>query len=111
MLVRFFPRRRELPVGLGVDVEDVAVLGEAVDERAEAGGVVEDGPPLLVSEVGRDHDGALLVSAADDVEEEVGRSGVAGDVSELVQLCRVSPFTLPDGPVFEQFDGPAEIDR
>ena len=39
---------------LGVDIERVAVLGEAVDERAKARGVVEDRAPLLVGEIGRE---------------------------------------------------------
>ena len=47
--------------GLGVDVDDVAVLGEAVDEGDDAGGTREDGVPLLVGEVGGDEGGALLV--------------------------------------------------
>jgi hypothetical protein len=38
--------------GFGVDVDLVAVLGEAVDESADAGGAGEDGAPLLEGEVG-----------------------------------------------------------
>src|SRR5580693_3596753 len=71
--------------GIGVDVDDVAVLGESVDEGAEAGGVSEDGAPLLVREVGGDHDRPRLVPLAHDAEEEVGGARVAGDVSQLVQ--------------------------
>jgi hypothetical protein len=41
---------------LGVDVERVAVLGEAVDERAKARGVEKDRAPLLVGEIGREND-------------------------------------------------------
>src|SRR5580693_10047673 len=63
--------------GVGVDVDDVAVLGESVDEGAEAGGVSEDGAPLLVREVGGDHDRPGLVPLAHDAEEQVGGAGVA----------------------------------
>jgi len=38
------------------------VLSEAADEGAEARGVVEDGPPLLECEIGRDDDRASFVS-------------------------------------------------
>jgi len=37
--------------GVGVDVDAVAVLGEAVDEGADAGGARKDGAPLLEGEV------------------------------------------------------------
>ena len=36
-----------LPPGLGLDVEGVAVLDKAVDERGYARGPWEDGAPLL----------------------------------------------------------------
>jgi sirohydrochlorin ferrochelatase len=39
---------------LGVDVDDVTVLREAIDERTEARRVAEHRAPLLVAEVGRD---------------------------------------------------------
>jgi len=60
--------------GVGVDVDAVAVLGEAVDEGADTSGAGEDGSPLLESQVGRDDDAALLVPAADDVVEETSGS-------------------------------------
>ena len=57
--------------GLGVDIEDVAVLSEAVDEGAETRGVVKDRAPLLEGEVGRDDDGARFVATTDDVKEQI----------------------------------------
>src|SRR5262249_17486874 len=71
--------------GVGIDVDDVAVLGEAIDEGAEAGGVAEDGAPLLVREIGRDNDRASFVPRAHDAEEQVGGARVAGDVAQLVE--------------------------
>ena len=50
----------------------MAVLGEAVDEGAEAGCVAEDGAPLLVREIGGDHDRPSFMPRADDPEEQVG---------------------------------------
>jgi len=78
-------QRGLLAPGVGVDVDGVAVLGEAVDEGAEAGGVLEDRAPLLVGEVRRQDDRLLLVATADDVEEQVGCAAVAGHVAQFVQ--------------------------
>src|ERR1019366_3085899 len=75
--------------GLGVDVDDVAVLSEAIDESTEAGSVVEHGAPLLESEIGRDDDGADFVATADDMKEQVRGAAVAGDVPELVEDKKV----------------------
>jgi len=56
-----------LAPGVGVDVEDVAVLNEAVDESSDAGGAGKDRAPALEGELGADDGGALEVAAADDV--------------------------------------------
>lgn len=56
-------------VGLTDDLESVAVLREAVDERDDAGGAREGVAPLLEREIRRDDRRALIVPAADDVVE------------------------------------------
>jgi len=85
------------------------VLGETIDEGAEAGGVAEEGAPLLVGEVGRDGDRAGLVPLADDAEEQVGGARVARHVAELIQDQQVGPGVAAeasldrgDGVVAEQ---------
>ncbi|MGD0639069.1 MAG: hypothetical protein ABSA72_13630 [Nitrososphaerales archaeon] len=74
-----------LAPGVGVDVEDMTVFDETIDESDDAGCTGEDGRPVLEGEIGGDHDGVLLVAPADDVEEEVGRARVAGEVADLVE--------------------------
>jgi hypothetical protein len=69
---------------IGIDVDLMAVLGEAVDECDDAGCSGEDCAPLLESEIGRDDRRALLVAPADDVEENVSGSAVAGQVTKFV---------------------------
>ena len=64
--------------------EDLDVVGESVDEGDGAGGIGEDGVPVLEGQVGGDEQGAVLVAAADELEEEVGGASVVGEVSELV---------------------------
>lgn len=88
------------------------MLGEAVDEGAEAGRVAEDGAPLLVGEVRGDDDRAALVPVTDDAEEQVRAVGVAGDVAELVDDEEVAagvaaqpPLDRGDGLAAEQVRG------
>src|SRR5512145_2494727 len=74
-----------LSPGVAVDVEGVAILGEAIDEGGDARGSGEDGAPGLEREIGRDDGGSFLVPAADDVEEEVCGSRVTREISDFVQ--------------------------
>ena len=71
--------------GVGVDVDGVAVLSKAVHQGDDAGGAGKDGAPLFEGEVGADDGGALFVAAADDLVEQVGGTGVAGQIAKLVQ--------------------------
>ena len=64
--------------------EDLDVVGESVDEGDGARGIGEDGVPVFEGQVGGDEQGAVLVAAADELEEEVGSASVVGEVSELV---------------------------
>ena len=75
-----------LPPGVGVDVDDVAVLGEAVDESDDAGGAGEHGgAPLFEREVRGDDRRALLVATIDEGVEQVGGLAVARQVADLVE--------------------------
>ena len=49
-------------------LDDVAVVGEAIEERGGHLGVAEHARPFAEGEVGGDDDGGLLVEAADQVE-------------------------------------------
>ena len=71
--------------GVGVNVDAVAVLGEAVDESADAGRTGEYAAQLLEGEVGGDDGGTVFVTAADDVVEDVGGAVVTGQIAELVE--------------------------
>ena len=62
-------------IAAALDEEDLDVVGEAVDECDGTGGIGKDGVPVLEGEVGGDQQGAVLVAAADELEEEVGGSG------------------------------------
>lgn len=71
--------------GVGVDVDTVAMLCESVDQSNDTGRAGKDAAPLFEAQVGGDHSGAAFMSATDDVVEEVGGAGVAGQIPKLVQ--------------------------
>ena len=64
--------------------QDLDVVGQAVDQCDGARGVWEDGVPALERQVGGDEQGAVLVAAADELEEQVGGAGVGGEVAYLI---------------------------
>lgn len=79
----------------GVEGVAQAFAGEAqndgaIDQAVHSGhgGLFgwEEGSPFRETRVGRDHDGALLMTGTDDAEEAVGGDGVEGaGVSEFVE--------------------------
>ena len=76
--------------------EDLDVVGQAVDEGDGAGGVGEDGVPVFEGQVGGDEQGAVLVTAADELEEEVGGPCVIGEISHLVAHQERGPGVVPE---------------
>ena len=51
--------------------DDIAVMGEPVEQRGGHLGVAEDGRPFPEGQVGGDDDRGLLVKAADQVEQQL----------------------------------------
>lgn len=66
-------------------LDDVAVMGEPIEERCGHLGVAEDGRPLAEGEVRGDDDGALLVEPADQVEEQLAAGLCEGQIAEFVE--------------------------
>jgi len=54
----------------------VGVEGDAVDDGCDQSRVGEDGPPLGEGQVGGDRDGGPFLACGDDLEEQLGASGV-----------------------------------
>jgi hypothetical protein len=52
-------------------LDDIAVVGEAIEQRGRHLGVAEDARPLSKGEVRGDDDGSALVKPADEVEQEL----------------------------------------
>ena len=72
------------PVAVALDVNGDGVVEQAIEDRGRDHGIAEHlapGPEALVA--GED-DGAALVAARDELEEEVGALAVDRDVADLV---------------------------
>jgi hypothetical protein len=83
-------------VAVGLDVDDLGAMDEAVDEGVDAGGVGEDPVPLGEGLVGAEQDGlAGVVAAGDDLEEEIGIATVVGQVrSSMARTSRSQGLSM-----------------
>ena len=73
------------PVTLAFDDDSFRVMEEAVEHSAgQRCVVVEELGPAFVGLIGRQHDGAPLVTLADDLEQQVGARLVDGQIADLV---------------------------
>ena len=61
------------------------MVGEPIEERGGHLGVAEDAGPFAEGEVRGDHDGGLLVEAADEVEQQLPAGLGEGQVAEFVE--------------------------
>ena len=94
------------PVALGAGLQDVGVEGDAVDDGGDEPGVGEHGSPLAERQIRPDGDGGSFLPFGDDLEQQLGASGIELNVAELVDLsgcpdrsttsgCCPSPRTPP----------------
>src|SRR6266487_3407529 len=87
------------------DVDDMAVVHEAVDQGAGHDVVAEDLAPILEAFVAREHGGGPLVAAAHELEEEHGAGACDREVAELVEghdLLEVNVLESPAKPMLRQ---------
>ena len=71
-------------VAFALDGEDLGVVDEAIDQGDDAGGVGEDLAPFCERAVGGDHGALVLVTAADELEQQIGMAVGIGEVADLV---------------------------
>ena len=78
-------------VAVAVDLKDGRVVEKSVEDRGGDGGVFEDRAPLGDPTVGRQDDRAVLVAAADDLEQMA--RGFAGhrEIAEFVNIRTCGP--------------------
>ena len=79
-------------------LDDVAVVGEPIEQRGGHLRITEHARPFAEGEVGGDHDRGALVEAADEVEEELASGLGEGQIAELVQHDEVQPRELIGEP-------------
>ncbi len=71
-------------IRLAVDGQDLGVMSKAVDQRDGTRRIREDRAPFHEGSVRRQHNRFLLIAAAHDLKQEVGRMGVVREIPDLV---------------------------
>ena len=116
------------PVAGAFDLDDDAVVQEAVEQRGGDDGIAEYLAPFGESAVGGEDHGALLVAGVDQLEEEVAATGSDGQVADLVDdqqrgaaeeadLLAQPPLAFGFGEDTDdvgqgcEVDGPSSLDR
>src|SRR5271157_3958045 len=65
--------------------ENVAAVGETVEQRGRHLGVAEHGGPLAEAEISRDDDAGALVELAQQMEEQGPAGGAERQIAKLVE--------------------------
>src|SRR5580658_4786088 len=72
------------PVALAFEDRDFGAMHQPVDQRDDAGGVREDLAPFAERLVGREDQRTLLISAGDDLKQQVRIARIVGQVPDLI---------------------------
>src|SRR3974377_2596953 len=66
-------------------LDDVAVMGEAVEQRGRHLGIAEHARPFAEGEIGGDDDRGALVEPADEVEQELSAGLREWQIAEFIE--------------------------
>ena len=66
-------------------LDDVAVVGQSIEQRGGHLGVAEDARPFAEGEIRGDNDRGALVEPADEVEQELTAGLGEGQIAELIE--------------------------
>ena len=86
-------------------LDDVAVMGQPIEQRGGHLGVPEHTGPLAEGKVGRDDYGCPLIEPADEVEQKLATGLGEGQISELVQDDEVHPGQMLGKPALRSVAG------
>src|SRR3546814_16384470 len=75
-------------------LDDIAVVGDAVEQRRGHLGIAEDGGPLAEREVRGDDDAGALIKLADEVEQQLPSRACERQISKLVGPDQVAQRQL-----------------
>ena len=78
-------------------LDDLAMVGQAIEQGCGHLGVAEDGGPFAESEVGGDDDRGALVEPAHQVEQQLATGLGEGQVAEFVEDDEVASDELVRG--------------
>ena len=73
------------PPALVAGLDDIAVVGEAVEERCGHLRIAEDAGPFAKGEIGGDDDRGSLVESADQMEQQLAAGLGEGQIAEFVE--------------------------
>lgn len=85
------------PVAFDIHLEDRCVMNKPIDRGEGHGGIRKDAVPFSKGLIGGDHDGAPLISCADEFEEHARFGLVLGDVGQIVEDEQIELVELCDG--------------
>lgn len=71
------------PPALVACLDDVAVMGEPIEQRRRHLGVAEHGGPFAERQVGGDDDRGVFVESADEVEQQLPASARERQIAQL----------------------------
>jgi hypothetical protein len=71
--------------GLVAGLDDLAVMGQAIEECGGHLGVAEDARPFAEGEIGGDEDRGALVEAADQMEQQLPAGLGEGQIAQFVE--------------------------
>src|SRR5581483_11154664 len=86
-------------------LDDVAVMGQPVEQRGGHLGVAKHAGPFSEGKIGGDDDGSALVEPADEMEQKLAAGLGKGQISEFVQHDEVHPGQMLGKPALTSVAG------
>lgn len=93
------------PPAVVTGLDDVAVMGQPVEQRGGHLGVAEHAGPFSEGEIGGDDDGSALIEPANQMEEKLATRLSKGQISEFVQHDEVHPGQMFGKPALTSVTG------
>ena len=85
-------------IGFALDGEDLGVVDQAVDQGDDAGGIWKDLAPFGEGPVGGDDRAVVLLTAADEFEQQIGMAIGIGEIADLVDHQQTGAGIVTQAP-------------
>ena len=96
-LLRF--HRLAKPIALTIHLENVAVVGQTVQQRRGHPFPLEDLVPLAERQIAGHQDAAAIIAVGEDAEQQLDPAAAQGDVAQFITDQQVGPVELAKKPV------------